>query len=153
MKILELNQSHIPEIVAIEHSAHLTPWSEKTISNSFGKRSHNYGLFKKDKNDLKLIGYFFCDLVAGELSIENICVAVEQQNKGLAKQLMTHLVELAKTLSAEEILLEVRTSNSAAIGLYTKFGFEQVCIRKEYYRIPNSSQKENALILKKVMPI
>ena len=34
---------------------------------------------------------------------------------------------------ARQALLEVRESNQAAQNLYTRFGFEQVGIRKAYY--------------------
>ena len=46
-------------------------------------------------------------------------------------------------LAAQELTLEVRESNEAALHLYKSCGFRVEAVRKDYYRNP----KENALIL------
>ena len=150
MKIetLALNQSHIPQILEIESNAHLTPWSEKVIASSFGPRSHVFGLTSKDTQPNELLAYCFVSVVAGEMSLENICVATHHQGKGFAKRLLRHLLELAVELECSEVLLEVRASNIAAIALYEQAGFNTVALRKGYYSIPKSDLKEDALIMK-----
>ena len=47
------------------------------------------------------------------------------------------------TLGAETVLLEVRASNAAAIGLYEKYGFVRNGLRKGYYSHP----KEDAVLM------
>ena len=49
----------------------------------------------------------------------------------------------AFSLGARSISLEVRPSNTAAISLYKKLGFEEIGLRRGFYREP----KEDALIL------
>jgi ribosomal-protein-alanine N-acetyltransferase len=147
MKIYDLNQSHVLDVLAIEQSAHLTPWSEKIIQQSFGKRSHNFGLFQKSKGQDELVGYVFADLVADEMSLENICIAPKLQGKGYSKVLMEELIARSRPLGATVIWLEVRASNQAAIGLYNKAGFNQVSIRKDYYNLPDSRDKEDAILM------
>jgi len=148
MKVFTLNLSHIPQVLSIETATHLTPWSEKIIKTSFGTRSQNFGLFRSEKGMDELIGYYFAEYVAGEMTLENICVDVKHQGKGHARTLMSHLLEQAKAKNAEEIWLEVRVSNTAAISLYLSYGFEKVSIRKQYYKIPDSNEKEDALLMK-----
>ena len=148
MKIFALNLSHIPQILSIESVTHLTPWSEKIIQGSFGPRSRNFGLFKKNKGVDELIGYYFAEYVAGEMTLENICVDANCQGKGYAKVLMSHLIEQAKEEGAEELWLEVRVSNLPAIALYLSCGFENISVRKDYYKIPNSTEKEDAQMMK-----
>lgn len=143
-----LNHSHIAELVNIEQQAHVTPWSEKIINQSFSNRSHNVGLFKVTKGQYTLIGYYFSEHIAGEVSLENICVANEYQGRGLSKVLMANLVEHSASLGAEDIWLEVRASNTAAIALYEAFGFAQQGVRKQYYVIPETDLKEDALTMK-----
>ncbi|MDO6718788.1 ribosomal protein S18-alanine N-acetyltransferase [Psychrosphaera sp. 1_MG-2023] len=147
MKIIELNLSHISQIVSVEQQSHLTPWSEKTIEGSFGSRSHNFGLFKKAKPLDELVGYCFTDLVAGELSIENICIAKQHQNKGHGGQLLGQVLEQAVVLNADQVFLEVRASNQAAIALYHRYGFVECGRRKQYYSIPDSNLKEDAIMM------
>ena len=148
MKIFPLNQSHIPQIWQIEAEAHLTPWSEQIITSSFGPRSHNFGLFKPNRGLDELVGYYFAESVAGEMTLENMCVGVDHQGKGYARQLMAHLIEQGKALNNEELWLEVRASNVPAIALYRSYGFESISVRKAYYKIPNSNQREDAWLMK-----
>ena len=42
-----------------------------------------------------------------------------------------------------DIFLEVRESNSPAIGLYEKYGFKKISIRKNFYSNPD----ENAVVM------
>lgn len=135
--------SDIPSIIKIEHSAHLSPWSEKLFNDSFGARSHN---FLAETNG-EIIGYVFSSFVAGELTLENICVDPQSQGNGVGRLLMEHLLDLANTLNAEELWLEVRASNMSAIRLYERFDFINQGVRKNYYSIPNSSDKEDAILM------
>ncbi|QTH64842.1 ribosomal protein S18-alanine N-acetyltransferase [Psychrosphaera ytuae] len=147
-KLEELNHSHISELAAIEVSAHVTPWTEKIIRQSFGPRSHNVGLFEVDRGQYRLIGYYFSDHIAGEVSLENICISEAYQGRGLSKLLMANLIEHSKQIGATEIWLEVRSSNTPAIALYEAYGFSQEGVRSKYYTIPDSSLKEDALMMK-----
>lgn len=150
-ELVELNQSHISQIFAIEHSAHLTPWSEKIIRDSFGSRSFVRGVVNRAQQPDGLIGYYFASFVADEMSLENICVSITSQGKGYARRLMADLIQQGTALNCSEVILEVRASNSPAIALYEAFEFETVATRKDYYSIPNSNEKEDALIMKRVL--
>ena len=138
-----IENSDIPAIFIIEQSAHISPWSEKLLKDSFGARSHNF--LAEDKGDV--IGYVFSSFVAGELTLENICVAPSHQRQGVGRLLMQHLLEQAAKLEAEEIWLEVRASNVSAIELYHRFGFRNQGVRKGYYSVPQSTEKEDAILM------
>lgn len=145
--IQPLYQSYLPLIESIEQISHITPWSGKIILDSFNKRSHNFGLFFHDE----LVGYYFSEFVAGEMTLHNICISPDFQGKGGASKLMSHLLELATKLKAEEVWLEVRESNDPAKHLYEKYGFTHEGLRKNYYSLPNSDMKENAIAMKKCL--
>ncbi len=143
--IQPLHPSQIPNLLKIEQRSHLAPWTEKIFDGSFNARSHQFGLIRQGQ----LVGYYFSQFVAGEMTLENICVDKSQQGKGFAKQLMDHFVLHAQSLEAEEIWLEVRESNHNAIQLYKAYDFTQMGIRKNYYPIPNSASREHALLMRK----
>ena len=50
-------------------------------------------------------------------------------------------------MGSNKILLEVRASNAAAIKLYLDFGFKEIGLRKDYYRLPEG--REDALVMSK----
>jgi ribosomal-protein-alanine N-acetyltransferase len=55
------------------------------------------------------------------------------RGRGLARGLLVELVDLARDLDAERMLLEVAADNAAAIGLYETHGFETIATRRRYY--------------------
>ena len=66
------------------------------------------------------------------VDIGDIIVEEEERNKGIASCLMDYMLSDIKE-SVKLLTLEVRKSNTPAIQLYKKFGFEVVYIRKKYY--------------------
>ena len=57
----------------------------------------------------------------------------EFQGKGLSKILMEDFFNRIKNVDIKTITLEVRVSNVNAIGLYEKYGFKNISVRKKYY--------------------
>ena len=47
---------------------------------------------------------------------------------------MTQLIAEARSRGAEEVFLEVRADNDSAQNLYRSLGFEQLAVRKGYYK-------------------
>jgi ribosomal-protein-alanine N-acetyltransferase len=76
--------------------------------------------------------------------IENLAVSTAARRKGTGSALCTAALEACRAVGARAVELEVRAGNSAAIGLYTRLGFEQTGIRAGYYTHP----KEDAVLLR-----
>jgi ribosomal-protein-alanine N-acetyltransferase len=74
--------------------------------------------------------------------IVSIAVLSEYRRRGAGKMLLGKLMEELAALGAREMRLEVRESNSQAIGLYRVAGFEQKDIIKNYY-----ADGESALVM------
>jgi ribosomal-protein-alanine N-acetyltransferase len=55
---------------------------------------------------------------------------------GAGRVLCRAVIEWCQSLNAGHILLEVRASNIAAIGLYGSLGFVKESRRKRYYQDP-----------------
>jgi ribosomal-protein-alanine N-acetyltransferase len=63
--------------------------------------------------------------------------------------LLRHFIEDARGLNADQIFLEVRTSNVPAIGLYIAEGFSPVARRLRYYPAAAiDGQREDALVMR-----
>ena len=63
----------------------------------------------------------------------------------MGNQLVNYLLDLARWKKIRMAFLEVRVSNQAAYKLYTKLGFDEIGVRKNYY--PSPAGREDALIL------
>jgi ribosomal-protein-alanine N-acetyltransferase len=67
-----------------------------------------------------------------EYEVHTIGVDPAYQGRGIGRRM---LAELLKFAEGGVVYLEVRTDNEAAIALYRSMGFEQVGLRRRYYRV------------------
>jgi ribosomal-protein-alanine N-acetyltransferase len=65
--------------------------------------------------------------------IMTIDVAPEYRRQGIAQKLMLETEAIFKTKGAKECRLEVRESNTEALKLYTKLGYEKISLLEHYY--------------------
>ena len=142
MMITEMNESHVPQIAALEKICFADPWSEISIASEL-QNLWSYWLAALE--DDRVIGYVGSQSSIDEADIMNVAVHPDFRRKGIAETLINRLVADLKERGIHALLLEVRVSNAPAIALYEKLGFSQVGRRKNYYHNP----KEDALILRK----
>jgi ribosomal-protein-alanine N-acetyltransferase len=93
--------------------------------------------------------YGIMGLSADNAHIWNLCVRPESQRSGLGRQMLVHLLTLARHYQAGTARLEVHASNHAAIGLYTGMGFHTISVRKAYYRTVQGD--DDALIMTRLL--
>ena len=91
--------------------------------------------------DDRIIGFLAFEQVLDEGSVVEIAVHPDCRRKGIARSLITDAIQNADGL--DTVFLEVRESNSPAVGLYESLGFERIGVRKGYYQKP----KEDAVIM------
>jgi [ribosomal protein S18]-alanine N-acetyltransferase len=90
-----------------------------------------------------IVGFSGVWMLADEAHITNIAVRGTYRGKGLGEYLMLATYDLAQSLNAIFMTLEVRASNIVAQGLYNKFGFVEMGVRKGYYL----DNREDAIIM------
>ena len=93
--------------------------------------------------DEEVIGYIFYYGVKEEKSILNFAVRSDFQGMGLGEFLLTETMQIMHNDGVKLLFLEVRVSNFKARNLYKKVGFQEIGIRKNYYRIP----EEDAVVM------
>jgi ribosomal-protein-alanine N-acetyltransferase len=71
--------------------------------------------------------------VVDELHLLDMATHPQHRRQGHSRTLLSALVALAQSERKRLILLEVRTSNTAAIALYQSAGFETTGVRRGYY--------------------
>lgn len=130
IQIKVLDSSRLDAILAIEKLCFPAPWSAEIIGSEFRQRiSYIPGIFVEQQ----LCGYAFNHIVAGELHLLSLAVHPDFRRRGLARLLLSKVLEESKRLGAVHAILEVRVTNLAARELYEKAGFKMVGLRKRYY--------------------
>ena len=90
-------------------------------------------------DDEKVVGWcdvFPCDNARqnhrGDLGMGLLPV---YRGKGIGSTLLSHVIERSRTFGLEKIELQVYTTNTPAIALYKKFGFEEEGLLRKYRKL------------------
>ncbi|CAB5108569.1 MAG: GNAT family N-acetyltransferase [Actinobacteria bacterium] len=70
---------------------------------------------------------------AAEADILTVGVIPEHRGKGIAKALMALITDWAIAQGSTAMMLEVKTGNDDAIGMYESLGYLKLNIRKDYF--------------------
>lgn len=84
--------------------------------------------------DDEVWGYAITMLAGDLVDLERIGVRPDRQRRGVARALLDAAVAQAVRDGADRMLLEVSAVNHEAVALYASAGFEQIDVRKRYYR-------------------
>lgn len=120
-------------VLAIEEACFSVPWSLKSFQDTFSYSGNHYLVAWEDE---KVVGFIGLMAVGDEGDITNVAVLPSYRKQKIGSALVKAMIELAKEQQISQIMLEVRSSNEAAIKLYEKYGFQFVCKRKNYYQKP-----------------
>jgi len=135
----------LDQIIPIEQKAYPYSWSRGIFSDCL-----RVGYYcQVMEMDSFIVGYAVMSKGVGESHLLNLCIDPYLQGKGLGQQMLEYLIEAARRMHSEMLLLEVRPSNTAAVSLYDKAGFNTVGSRNNYY--PDGEGREDALILARVL--
>lgn len=140
IEIREMLMEDVPQVASLERRIFSLPWSEKSFAGSLVSGDTGYYTAWVDGALAGYCGYLrsFC-----EADITNVAVAMEYRNRGVGYAMLCAMMEEGRKKGIERYTLEVRVSNTAAISLYEKLGFERAGIRPGFYDRP----KEDALIM------
>ena len=129
------------DIEKLEKECFSKPWTKDDIVDSL----KNSTVFFIAKMQNETVGYCGMQNASGDGYITNVAVTEAARKNGVATGLLEVLFDFAKINNLKSISLEVRKSNSPAISLYNKMGFETVGTRKNFYSDP----REDANIMTK----
>ena len=123
--ICELAKSDLDEIKD-NYERFPNIWDFKTFEADF--KNSKYFVAKLNN---EIVGYVGYKTVFDEIEIMNIVTRIDKRKRGIASSLLSYII---RKIPANKINLEVNEHNKIARDLYTKFGFEQVGIRNNYYK-------------------
>lgn len=160
-------QADVPQVAALEKKIFSRPWSAESfekaltypeqillvaekafesdaitseVDSADGSAEHPI----ERKQECTICGYSILFTATDQADVSNIAVDPDCRGQGIGDALMREMLCQAKNRGVQEVFLEVRVSNTPAIGLYQKYGFEQIGVRKGYYEEP----KEDAHLMR-----
>lgn len=134
MKIRRMTPEDAALVSEIERQSFSTPWSSQGFLDALAQECTVF--LVAEESDEVIAGYVGMYVSLDEGEITNVAVRPDLRGQGIAKVLLKELLSYAQSHGITRIVLEVRVSNAAAIGLYEGFGFEIIGTRKGFYEFP-----------------
>ena len=158
LSFLPMSTVDLEAVLAIENQSHIHPWTKGNFSDSLAAGHWAYCI--RPASDQTVKGSFldpevlwaYCILypAVDELHLLNITVAPSLRRHGIAQRMMKAIEGVAAQQNMPRIILEVRPSNTNALKLYEKMGFEAIGSRKNYYPSnPETGLREDAIVMAK----
>lgn len=119
----------LDSIVKMEKEYFADSWSE----NSVKLQIENHKIIVIKFGEI-ILGYCIFMIAADEGEILRIATLKNMRKGGVGKKLLTSVIYEMKESGVGEVFLEVRAGNESAISLYKSIGFEEIGIRKGYYK-------------------
>lgn len=141
MIIREMILSDLDQIMILEKNCFKVPWSRESFEAEIVKNELAHYIVLEI--DSQIVGYGGVWYVMDEGHITNVAIDSNYRKQGLGKKIVAEMIEKAKLSKMNHMTLEVRRSNSPAISLYERMGFEILGTRPKYY----TDNNEDALIM------
>lgn len=145
--IRPMTEEHLDAVATIEARVQSFPWTRRNFAD--GLVAGYPGWVACDGE--RVIGFYMVMMAPDIAHLLVVAVDPEYQGKGAGKQLLAHCQEEAANEDLDTLVLEVRVSNTDAIGFYQHYGFNAFSVRKNYYPGPNGT-REDASVMKKAWP-
>ncbi len=131
----------LERVLAIEQRIHYYPWTRGNFMDALNSK---YSCRVDEEQD-QMVGYIVFMSVVDEMHLLNISIAAEYQRQGRATALLNEMLQVARGLNMQRVILEVRSSNLAALALYRNAGFSELAVRRNYY--PTGIGREDAVVM------
>jgi ribosomal-protein-alanine N-acetyltransferase len=140
-----MTEADIDRVMAIAASLPTAPhWASSVYEAAISSHGEPERMARVAMRSGELIGFAIMRLLAPESELESIAIEPEAQGGGFGRLLLAAILQELKLGKIEQVDLEVRASNQAALRLYRQCGFYEVGQRRSYYADP----VEDALLLR-----
>lgn len=136
-----MQTADLDAVMRIERGIYSHPWTRGNFRDALNA-GYSCWIYQFAQS---IVGYAVIMVTADEAHLLNLSIAAEWQRQGWGRKLLQHMLDLARQHKAQVMLLEVRPSNVAALGLYEGFGFRRIALRRGYY--PAGAEREDAILL------
>ena len=134
LTLQKMNSCDLDEVVKLERELfHKEAWSRQNFEQDLSEKYAEYWVLRVEDEEESLADYAGAYFILPDVEISNVAISKAYQGRGWSRKLIDEILSCAGALSAETVFLEVDVQNQPAIGLYEKYGFEKIAIRRDYY--------------------
>lgn len=145
--VRRMREGDLPAVRVIEALSFSNPWSDNTFRGEIQNTSISSPLVVVRRPAEEVVAYIVYWQIRDDVQINNVAVHPDHRGFGLGEAMMRYAIAKVRSAGAGFISLEVRQSNTAAVTLYKKLGFEILGTRKNYYTKPDEDAHVMGLVL------
>ncbi len=137
INIRRMTPADLDRVIAIDHLSFTLPWPERSFHFEVEKNEAARAWVAETQTPNRstaIVGMIVGWLIVDEIHIATIAIDPAYRKLGIGRRLMVHLLREACSEGAQKSFLEVRRSNSAAIEMYLKLGYQEDGVRPRYYQ-------------------
>lgn len=134
----------LDQVIAIESAVYPHPWSRGNFVDSL-KAQYDATVCLSGE---KILAYWLLMHAPDASHLLNFSVEPSHQRQGLGSKLLNRLLRVLRDRSVDAVVLEVRPTNSGALNLYDRAGFERIGVRRGYYPAADR-QREDAIVMRR----
>jgi ribosomal-protein-alanine acetyltransferase len=134
--IKRMDIEDLDEVLFIEASSSLTPWSKKMFMEEMLNPLGYCFIIKFGENSEhhQVIGFICFRIIEDESELLNICVHSHYRQLGIGKKMMQFYIDFCRKKEIKTFYLDVNFTNQPAIQLYQLFSYQSVGVRQKFYQ-------------------
>jgi ribosomal-protein-alanine N-acetyltransferase len=121
----------LDDVLVIERASFQTPWSRGAFRYELTQNRVARCSVARWRG--RLVGYLCLWEIGHEIHVTNLATHPDVRRHGVARVLLGAVLDDARERAVTLAFLEVRPTNTEALGLYERFGFRVIGRRKGYY--------------------
>jgi ribosomal protein S18 acetylase RimI-like enzyme len=153
LRVWPMREADLDEVVKIAKSLKEAPqWPREAYAAALNLDSNRdaaprrIALVTDGGRAGNVTGLLVARLLPPQAELEMIAVDARFHRRGLARRLFVELAGRLRLAGVTEVVLEVRASNQAALGLYRRLGFVETGRRPGYYVDPPEPAEDAVLM-------
>ena len=145
--IRRMREEDLSAVRAIETLSFSNPWSDNTFRGEIQNTSISFPMVVVRRPGEEVVAYVIFWQIRDDVQVNNVAVHPDCRGLGLGEAMMRYVIAKSREAGATFMTLEVRQSNTPALALYKKLGFEVMGTRKSYYTKPDEDAFVMGLVL------
>lgn len=147
LRVRPMQSGDVDSVYAIELAAHRAPWSRDILRDCV-LVNYDCRMLEIDNGfTVDTVGYVICRYDETVCHVLNLCIKPALQGKSYGQFLLQNVIDSLPDTVINMMVLEVRPSNLPALHLYQKMGFQEIGVKRGYYR--DDQGNEDAVVLQR----